>query len=261
MKRSLVIFSNTTGFMVGTLMKNLRVQDITVECYPFHEDEVRQYADQGDVFLIYLDMKDNISALKTTMLVIQDVVVRQDKIVLAAGDEETLHFIRRYFPGERIRLEFHRPLELRKMTSMILSLFEDTIAERKSILLVDDDPVYLQMMRGCLSYTYNVIPVTSGAQALVYLMDHEVDLILLDYVMPVTSGPELFRMIRASQKMANTPIVFLTGQNDKRSIMEVMALHPDGYILKMTKLDEVQTYIARILEKNQADSLENKGGK
>ena len=73
--------------------------------------------------------------------------------------------------------------------------------------------------------------VTSGMQAISFLMKKSVDLVLLDYEMPVTTGPQVLRMLRSEPDTANLPIVFLTGISDEESVKQVIALKPEGYIL------------------------------
>ena len=67
----------------------------------------------------------------------------------------------------------------------------------KRILLVDDDPTFLKMLQGWLHEKYNITAVKSGMQAITYLANHTPDLILLDYDMPITPGPQVMEMIRS----------------------------------------------------------------
>ena len=77
-------------------------------------------------------------------------------------------------------------------------------------------------------------------QAITYLANHSPDLILLDYDMPITPGPQVMEMIRSEYNAKEVPIIFLTGKSDRESIMNVMKLKPQGYLLKaMTREDIV----------------------
>ena len=69
-------------------------------------------------------------------------------------------------------------------------------------------------------------------EAITWLAGNTPDLILLDYEMPITPGPQVLQMIQSSAKTADIPIIFLTGKDDKESIMAVLALKPAGYLLK-----------------------------
>ena len=129
------------------------------------------------------------------------------------------------------------------------------LARRKSILLVDDDGTFLKMVKGWLSGKYRVTIVTSGAQAMMYIADNTPDLILLDYDMPVTSGPQVLQMIRSETKLDNIPVIFLTGKGDRESVMNVLSLKPDGYLLKSTERDKLIAAIDDFFEKKRVKEL------
>lgn len=66
------------------------------------------------------------------------------------------------------------------------------------------------------------------------------DLILLDYEMPVTDGPQVLEMLRSDDETKSIPVIFLTGKDDKESVMSVLALKPEGYILKTSGKEEIE---------------------
>ena len=69
-------------------------------------------------------------------------------------------------------------------------------------------------------------------QAITFLANNRPDLILLDYAMPVTSGPQVLEMIRSETSTKDIPVFFLTGKDDSESVSRVLELGPNGYILK-----------------------------
>ena len=84
----------------------------------------------------------------------------------------------------------------------------------KSILIIDDNKVNLATARMVLRDEYKIIPVTSGAQALIYLEKNDCDIILLDINMPEMDGFETLKKIRAMQHCQNIPVIFLTADSD-----------------------------------------------
>ena len=114
---------------------------------------------------------------------------------------------------------------------------------QKSILIVDDDPAYAKMVREWIKDTYKISIVTAGMQAIKFLVKNKVDLILLDYEMPVVDGPQILEMLKSEPDTADIPVVFLTGIGTRESIERVKALKPSGYILKTTTRDELLEYI------------------
>ena len=99
-------------------------------------------------------------------------------------------------------------------------------------MIVDDDTEYLALVRDWLKDRYQVFMANSGMQAIKSLGVNKVDLILLDFQMPITSGPKVLEMIRSDSETASIPVFFLTGRNDKESVMQVVNLKPEGYLLK-----------------------------
>ena len=81
--------------------------------------------------------------------------------------------------------------------------------------------------------------VNSGMAAITFLAKNSVDLILLDYEMPVTSGPQVLEMLRSEPETKSIPVMFLTGKGDKNSVMSVLALSPEGYFLKGIEKSEL----------------------
>ena len=160
-------------------------------------------------------------------------------------------------PDALIAASFERPLDVKKLIDELDHLVQvnDENARRKNILLVDDDNTFLKTIKGWLSGKYRVTIVTSGAQALMYIADNTPDLILLDYEMPVTSGPQLLEMIRSEAKVDSIPVIFLTGKGDRESVMKVLALKPDGYLLKSMDKTSLLKALEDFFEKKKYEQL------
>ena len=121
----------------------------------------------------------------------------------------------------------------------------------KRLLLVDDDTTFLRMMQNCLGTHYKVAAASSGMKAIEYLANHTVDLILLDHDMPVTSGPQVLEMLRSEPATRHIPVIFLTGKNDRDSVMSVMSLKPEGYILKSAGSDDILKSVQNFFNKRK----------
>ena len=90
---------------------------------------------------------------------------------------------------------------------------------------------------------YRITAVKSGMQAITYIASHTPDLILLDYEMPITPGSQIMEMIRSEPNSAEIPIIFLTGKSDRESVMNVMRLKPEGYLLKSMHKEDIITAV------------------
>lgn len=106
------------------------------------------------------------------------------------------------------------------------------MGERKSILVVDDDTVMLNMIKFYLQEMYDVTVVPTGKLALKFLAKKHADLVLLDYLMPEMSGSEVLEEIRTNSPNKEVPILFLTGVADKDMILKILEHKPKGYLLK-----------------------------
>ena len=139
----------------------------------------------------------------------------------------------------------NRPIEIHQLTDAIEGLLSsDKVSIQKKILIVDDDAAFAKMVRGWLKDSYEISIVTIGIQAVTFLMKHPVDLILLDYEMPVADGPQVLEMLKSDPETADIPVVFLTGISTRESIERVLALKPAGYILKSTTKKDLLKYLS-----------------
>ena len=85
----------------------------------------------------------------------------------------------------------------------------------------------LRSFKAMLDSKYRVYIANSGINAFTFLGKTPVELILLDYEMPVASGPQVLEMIRSEPSMADIPVMFLTAKSDRESVMKVVNLHPE----------------------------------
>ena len=61
-----------------------------------------------------------------------------------------------------------------------------------------------------------------------------------EYEMPIEDGPQVFEMLRSEPATGRIPIIFLTGVGTREGVTRVMALKPDGYILKSASRDDIR---------------------
>lgn len=162
-------------------------------------------------------------------------------MMLAIGEKNDVQYIQERVPANLIYRTFVRPVNNEEYVKTLNEIFSKIRAGefRKSILIVDDDPNYLGLVREWLKDKYKVSMANSGLQAIKFLGKNKVDLILLDYEMPVTTGPQVLEMLRSEEETRNIPVMFLTGKGDKESVMEVVSLKPEGYFLKSIEMKEL----------------------
>ena len=101
------------------------------------------------------------------------------------------------------------------------------------ILIVDDNPENLQVLGKLLKEEkYNVEFAIDGESALGWINNKQFDLLLLDINMPGMSGFEVCEKIRSDPKMNKLPIIFLSAESDRESILKGFELGGQDYITK-----------------------------
>lgn len=117
----------------------------------------------------------------------------------------------------------------------------------KQILVIDDDPIMLKLIKEELRDDYSVATAISGKIGLSFLQRKQTDLILLDYEMPGENGPEVLEKLRANPDTKDIPVVFLTGINEREKIQKVMVMKPQGYLLKPIDHDKLIQTINKVI--------------
>ena len=93
--------------------------------------------------------------------------------------------------------------------------------------------------------------VNSGMNAITFLGKNRPDLILLDYEMPVCSGPQALEMIRSESATSSIPVMFLTAKGDRESVTKVLTLKPEGYLLKTMAPSDIIATLDDFFEKQK----------
>ena len=78
------------------------------------------------------------------------------------------------------------------------------------LLLVDDQPIHLQVLYRALSADHQLFMATSGAQAMKVVREQNPDLVLLDVVMPEMDGFEVLQQLKSNLDTAGIPVMFVT---------------------------------------------------
>lgn len=116
------------------------------------------------------------------------------------------------------------------------------------LLLVDDHPMLRRGMADLLSLEMDIHiagEANHGVEALNFLQETSVDLIVLDYNMPVMNGIETLKAIR--ERQIEGKILLFTVSDNIKDVQDALALGVDGYLLKDMEPDEIVGNIRRIL--------------
>ena len=123
----------------------------------------------------------------------------------------------------------------------------------KKIMIVDDEKDQIFSVKTSFEQLYakeyEIIPAESGKKCFELLKKNlKPDLILLDIMMPVMDGWEVFDKLKANKIWKNIPIIFLTARSDGLA-KNAGAMIADDYIEKPIDIEELKTRIDNVLSK------------
>ncbi|MEA3353348.1 MAG: diguanylate cyclase [Campylobacterota bacterium] len=124
----------------------------------------------------------------------------------------------------------------------------------ETILVVDDTKTNIKILIELLGDNYDVIAALNGEMALEMIEEEEVDLILLDIMMPQMDGFEVCRRLKSEPKTKDIPIIFLTAMSDEQSIEKAYDLGGSDYVTKPFRPKEL---LARVKRELQLVTLQN----
>ena len=123
---------------------------------------------------------------------------------------------------------------------------------KMSVLIVDDALSMcrsIQKMLKVIGYGEKYEFAIDGKDALNILRNSRIDLVLLDYNMPVMTGGELLSRIREDRKLKDIPVIMVTGQTYKDYVAEAAESEIDAYILKPLTIKLLEEKISYVIDK------------
>ena len=121
--------------------------------------------------------------------------------------------------------------------------------KKKRILAVDDSEIDLDIVEIMLQDKYTVLPTKSGKEALDFLLHNNVDLILLDLMMPEMDGWETFRRIKDLSHISSIPVAFLTSVHGTEEQNEAKRIGAADYIFKPYTRGDLLKRVKNIIKK------------
>lgn len=237
--KKILLVRNEETFLVNAIKNALLDAKFLVTEATYVLSDLSGKTKDTDLILLYTDTE--FEDHRDVMVYFKDLCIDENMIMIVIGNKDAFNLVHQYIPKEDVAYEIERPLDMADLVQKALIVTDDEyeFQRRKSILIVDDDPTFLQMIREWLKDTYRIGMANSGTQAVAWLATNKADLILLDYDMPVLDGPKVLEMLRSESFSSSTPVMFLTGKNDKESVTNVIALKPADYLLKTISKDKL----------------------
>jgi diguanylate cyclase (GGDEF)-like protein len=120
---------------------------------------------------------------------------------------------------------------------------------RFKLMLVDDDPIMLEMVQVYLEEAgYSSFVTTSEpAQAMALLRQHKPDVLLLDLMMPGITGFDILAETRADAELSYTPVIILTAESDPASKLRALELGATDLLTKPVDPSELRLRVRNVL--------------
>jgi two-component system phosphate regulon response regulator PhoB len=129
-------------------------------------------------------------------------------------------------------------------------LIEQKIMTGRTILIVDDEAAIRDMLRVALEMAdYQVLEAGNAQEAHSLIIDEKPDLILLDWMMPGTSGLELARRLKRDEVTAAIPLIMLTAKGEEDNKIQGLEVGADDYITKPFSPRELVARLKAVLRR------------
>ena len=117
------------------------------------------------------------------------------------------------------------------------------------ILVADDDPILVEILKFRLEGAGHSVTVASnGEEALAAVREKRPDLIVLDSMMPVLSGPEVLAELKADAELSSIPVVMLTARDGEADVIAGLEGGAAEYLTKPFIPQELLVRIAGLVE-------------
>lgn len=123
--------------------------------------------------------------------------------------------------------------------------------KKTCVLVVEDDDDLRNFIAADLADHYDVLTAASGTDALPLLRDHNVGIVVSDWMMPGMDGADLCRTIRNNPHTSHTIFVMLTAKTDDESKAEGMDIGADAFIEKPFSMKYLRACVANLLSRRR----------
>lgn len=238
MDKRVLLIGLQKSFMVNAIVVGLQKAEYEVVPVAPFQSAIEAIGNRPQIYILYLG---DLTMEHAPLFEYLNSAIDADKFMLyLIGNNDELMGVQSVISKSKVTQTFLRPLDIKLLVDHLNMVVDYSAVDenlRKKILIIDDDGAMLRMMKTWLSVKYHVYMASSGKIALSFLAQTPVDLVLLDYEMPVMSGPDVLKEIRNTQSLKDTPVIFLTAKDDKESVMRVVSLKPIKYLLKSMPKD------------------------
>jgi DNA-binding response OmpR family regulator len=123
------------------------------------------------------------------------------------------------------------------------------------VLLVDDNPMILEMLRQTLGHFSTVQPMPDAADALLKAIEEKPDLIIADYAMEGMDGRQLLQKIKSRNASATIPVILMASKTDINEKLKSVADTVEDFIEKPFFLKEATAKIKKVVDKISLEKM------
>jgi two-component system phosphate regulon response regulator PhoB len=128
----------------------------------------------------------------------------------------------------------------------------------KKILIVDDESAIREMIAVALEMAgYECLEADNARDAYTYIVDQRPDMILLDWMLPETSGIELARRLKRDESTADIPIIMITAKTEEDNKVQGLEVGADDYITKPFSPRELVARLKAVLRRATPQGVES----
>jgi DNA-binding response OmpR family regulator len=121
------------------------------------------------------------------------------------------------------------------------------------ILVVDDEPLNLELMEGVFSKDYEVFKASNGIDALIMVEKTLPDLIILDVMMPNMNGYEFCRHIKRDIKTRTIPVLMITSLKEEKDKLNAIESGADDFLSKPVDINKLRSRVKSLIEAKKHD--------
>ncbi len=122
---------------------------------------------------------------------------------------------------------------------------------KSRILVVDDEPLNVEILQEMLSQNYEIVSAYSGNEALEKVEKTSPDLILLDVMMPSMNGYEVCKQLKGKEKTRFIPIVMVTALKEREDRIKAIEADADDFLSKPVDMNELNARVKSLLKVKQ----------
>lgn len=119
-----------------------------------------------------------------------------------------------------------------------------------TVLLVDDNVEFLNLMKKMLKLHYNVFTATNGKDALYIVNQEDIELVVTDFMMPEMDGSELCGAIKKDISTSHIPVLMLTAKNSVEDQVKCFEAGANGYLTKPFEMKMLYARIDNLIRAN-----------